>query len=105
MRIMFVIDRTFKADLKQAGRVNMCGAAARLRFTTALSPETTMRRRVLTVLAALLMAAVTIQTADAARHGRKPARAAATQQHGDTRHAAPAASGTKSCDVIWCYQD
>ena len=100
---MFVIDRSFKADLKQAGRVNMCGAAARLRFTTALSPETTMRRRVLTVLAALLMAAVTIQTADAARHGRKPARA--TQQYGDTRSAAPAASGTKSCDVIWCYQD
>jgi hypothetical protein len=100
MRIMFVIDRTFKADLKQAGGVNMCGAAARLSFTTALPAETTMRRRVLTVLAALLMAAVTIQTADAARHGRKPARAA--QQQGDPR---PAASDTKSCDVIWCYQD
>jgi hypothetical protein len=59
-----------------------------------------MRRRVLTVLAALLMAAVTFQTADAARHGRKPARA--TQQYGDPR---PAASDTKSCDVIWCYQN
>jgi hypothetical protein len=64
-----------------------------------------MRRRVLSVLAALLMAAVTIQTADAARHGRKPARGAATQQQGDPRPAAPAAGGTKSCDVIWCYQD
>ena len=103
MRIMFVIARTFKADLKQAGRVNMCGATARLSFATARSPETTMRRRVLTVLAAVLMAVVTIQTADAARHGRKPARGAATQQQGDTR---PAASGgTRSCDVIWCYQD
>ena len=61
-----------------------------------------MRRRVLTVFAALLMAALTIPAADAARHGRKPARSAATQQQGDTR---PAASGTKSCDVIWCYQD
>jgi hypothetical protein len=71
-------------------------------FTTARSPETTMRRRVLTVLAALLMAAVTIPTADAARHGRKPARGAATQQQGDP---GPAASSTKSCDVIWCYQD
>jgi hypothetical protein len=64
-----------------------------------------MRGRVLTVLAALLMAALTIQTAAAARHGRKPARASATQQQGDTRPAAPAASGTRSCDVIWCYQD
>jgi hypothetical protein len=102
MRIMFVIDRSFKADLKQAGRVNMCGAAARLSFTTALLAETTMRRRVLTVLAALLMAALTIPTADAARHGCKPARGAATQQQGDPR---PAASGTRSCDVIWCYQN
>ena len=101
MRIMFVIARTFKADLKQAGRVNMCGATARLSFATARSPETTMRRRVLTVLAAVLMAVVTIQTADAGRHGRKPARA--TQQHGDTRPVAT--GGTRSCDVIWCYQD
>ncbi len=79
----------------------MCGAA-RLRFTTARLAETDMGSRVLTVLAALLMATLTIQTADAARHGRKPARGAATQQQGDTR---PAASDTKSCDVIWCYQN
>jgi hypothetical protein len=103
MRIMFVLDRTFKAVLKRVGRVNMCGAAARLSFTTALLAETTMRSRVLTVLAALLMAALTIPTADAARHGRKPARA--TQQQGDGKPAVPAASGTKSCDVIWCYQN
>ena len=64
-----------------------------------------MRRGVLTVLAVVLMAAVTIQPADAARHGRKSARAAATQQHRDPRPAAPAASGTRSCDVIWCYQN
>ncbi|MEI9923431.1 MAG: hypothetical protein WDN50_07825 [Bradyrhizobium sp.] len=61
-----------------------------------------MRRSVLTVLAAVLMAALTIPTADAARHGRKPARGAAPQQQGDPR---PGASGTRSCDVIWCYQD
>jgi hypothetical protein len=99
---MFVLGRSFKADLKPAGRVNMC-AAARLRFTTARSPESDMRRSVLTVFAALMMAALTIPTADAARHGRKPARGAATQQQGEPR---PAASGgTRSCDVIWCYQD
>ena len=61
-----------------------------------------MRRGVLTVLAVVLMAAVTIQPADAARHGRKPARAAATQQHRDAR---PPPSDAKSCDVIWCYQN
>ncbi|WP_213737442.1 hypothetical protein [Bradyrhizobium sp. dw_411] len=59
-----------------------------------------MRRSVLTVLAVVLMAALTIETADAARHGRKPART--TQQHGGPR---PAASDTKSCDIIWCYQN
>lgn len=64
-----------------------------------------MRLRVLTVLAVLLMAVLTIQTAAAARHGRKPARVPATQQHRDTTPAAPASSGTKSCDVIWCYQN
>ena len=101
-RIMFVIGLGFKALLKRAGRVNMCAAAARLRFTTARSPEADMRRRVLTVFAALLMAALTIPAADAARHGRKPARGAATQQQGEPK---PAASGTRSCDVIWCYQD
>jgi hypothetical protein len=102
---MFVLDRIFKAVLQQTGKENMCGAAARLLFNTALSPETNMRRRVLTVLAASLMAAVTIQTAAAARHGRKPARASATQQLRDSRPAAPAASDTKSCDVFWCYQN
>jgi hypothetical protein len=70
--------------------------------------RTNMRKQVLTVLAGLLIAAVTIQTAAAARHGRKPARApvAATQPR-DVSHgpSAPAATGNKSCDIIWCYQD
>lgn len=69
-----------------------------------------MRKRVLTVLGGLLIAALTIQTATAAaRHGRKPVRASApvTQQLRDIRHgpSAPAASDTKSCDRIWCYPD
>ena len=62
-----------------------------------------MHRRVLTVLAVLLVAALTIQTAEAAR--RKPARASATQQHRDTTPAALASSGTRSCDIFWCYQN
>jgi hypothetical protein len=68
-----------------------------------------MRKRVLTVFGVLLMTALTIQTATAARHSRKPARAPvpATQQLRDTRHgpSAPADTNTKSCDILWCYQD
>jgi hypothetical protein len=68
-----------------------------------------MRKRVLTVLGVLLIAALTIPTATAARHSRKPARAPvrATQQPRDVNHgpSAPAATGNKSCDIIWCYQD
>lgn len=68
-----------------------------------------MRRRVLAVLGVLLVAAVTTQMATAAaRHARKAARASAPltqqlrKQHGLS---APAASDTKTCDVIWCYPD
>jgi hypothetical protein len=69
-----------------------------------------MRKRVLTVLGVLLIAALTIQTATAAaRHGRKAARAPApvTSQLRDISHgrAAPAAIGNKSCDILWCYQN
>jgi hypothetical protein len=64
-----------------------------------------MRQRILTVLGILLIATLTIQTATAAR--RKPARvpAYAAQQLRDTRPAAPAASDTRSCDTLWCYQN
>jgi hypothetical protein len=68
-----------------------------------------MRKRVLTVLGALLIAALTTQMATAAaRHVRKGTRASAPatqqlrKQHGLS---APAASVTKSCDVVWCYPD
>jgi hypothetical protein len=62
-------------------------------------------KRVLTVLGVLLMAASTVQTASAARHGRKPAHAFVTQQSRDARASVPAASETRSCDRFWCYPD
>jgi hypothetical protein len=67
-----------------------------------------MRKRVLAVLAVLLIAALTTEMATAARHVRKGTRASAPatqqlrKQHGLS---APAASVTKSCDVVWCYPD
>ena len=67
-----------------------------------------MPKRVLTVLGALLVAALTTEAATAARHVRKSARASAqaTQQfRGQRGVSAPAASDAKSCDVVWCYSD
>jgi hypothetical protein len=82
-----------------------------------------MPTKVLTVLGVLLIAALTIQEATAAaRHAGKAARASgpATQQRRDAVGSAqsdysyrskrrglsaPAATDTKSCDVVWCYQD
>ena len=67
-----------------------------------------MRKWILIALSVVLTAALTIQMASAApRHARKTAHAAAAQQFRgayDSRPA-PAASGNKSCDVIWCYSD
>jgi hypothetical protein len=69
-----------------------------------------MRKRVLTVLGVLLIAAaLTIQTATAAaRNARKAARAPVpvTQQLRE-RHglSAPAAVHNRSCDRFWCYED
>ena len=67
-----------------------------------------MRKRVLAVLAVLLIGALTTEMAAAARHVRKNARASApvTQQLRQQRGlSAPAASDAKSCDVVWCYSD
>jgi hypothetical protein len=71
--------------------------------------ETQMRKEILTVLATVLIAALTIQTATAApRHTRKALRAPvpATQQLRE-RHplSTPAATHNRSCDIIWCYED
>ena len=67
-----------------------------------------MRKRVLAVLAVLLIAALTTEMATAARHVRKGTRASApTTQQLRKQHglSAPAASDAKSCDVVWCYSD
>ena len=68
-----------------------------------------MRKRILTVLGVLLIAALTIQTAAAAaRNARKAARGSVpvTQQLRE-RHesSAPAAIQNRSCDRFWCYED
>jgi hypothetical protein len=91
--------------------------------------ETKIRKRVLTVIGGLLIAALTIQMATAAaRNARKAARAPVlVAQHfrhafgsGDwtstapsdysnynKRHglSAPAAVANKSCDRLWCYEN
>ena len=81
----------------------------RLSFNRARSMEAKMRKRVLTVLGVLLIAALTIQMATAAaRNARKGARAPVpvTQQLRE-RHgvSAPAAIHNRSCDRFWCYED
>jgi hypothetical protein len=84
--------------------------AARLSFDSARSMEIEMRKRVLTVLGVLLIAALAIPTAEAAHKARKTARApgAVTQQLRDalgSADPAPAAMRQKSCDVLWCYEN
>jgi hypothetical protein len=81
-----------------------------------------MRIRVLTALGVLLVAASTIQTATAAARAPvqvtrqlrdafgsvdRPSAAQSDYSHDSQRHglSAPAAVDTRSCDVIWCYQD
>jgi hypothetical protein len=74
-----------------------------------------MRKAVLTILGVALIGALTIQTATAAaRHTRKAVRETvpATQQPRERRPpstpaaaSAPPATHTRSCDVIWCYED
>jgi hypothetical protein len=82
-------------------------------FNGTRSMETNMRKAVLTVLGMALIGALTIQAATAAaRQTRKPARVSApASQQPRERHppsapaSAPPATHTRSCDVIWCYED
>ncbi len=71
-----------------------------------------MQKKVLTVVGALLVTGLTIQIAAAAtHHGHKAVRAnaAATRQprdaFGSMPSAAPADTGTRSCDIVYCYPD
>jgi hypothetical protein len=67
-----------------------------------------MRKRVLTVLGVLLIAALTIQMATAAaRNAQKAAHAPVPAQELRERHVvpAPAAIHNRSCDKFWCYED
>ena len=71
-----------------------------------------MRKLVLTVFGVLLVGGLTIQTAAAAtHHARKVAHAPASSTRqprdafGSVPSAAPADTGTRSCDIIYCYPD
>jgi hypothetical protein len=75
--------------------------------------ETGMRKAVLTVLGMALIGTLTIQMAAAAgRHTRYAPRAPVlTTQPPRERHppaapsSAPPATHSRSCDIIWCYED
>jgi hypothetical protein len=67
-----------------------------------------MRKRILLRLGVLVIAALTIQTATAATlHTQRAARnpAHVTHQVRDAFGSAPEAVGSKSCDIIWCYEN
>ena len=70
--------------------------------------EIEMQKRALPHPGVLVIAALMIQTAAAAtRHTQKVARnpAPLTHQLRDAIDSAPEAVGSKSCDVIWCYEN
>ena len=67
-----------------------------------------MRKRVLSILSVLTIAALTIQMATAApRSPRKAVRAPAPVNHQfrDAFGSAANAVGSKSCDRFWCYEN
>jgi hypothetical protein len=67
-----------------------------------------MRKRVLSIVGVLIFAVLTIQMAMAApRSPRKVARAPAliTHQFRDAFGSAPKITGSKSCDIFWCYEN
>jgi hypothetical protein len=70
--------------------------------------EIELKKRALPRLGVLVIAALMIQTvAVATRHTWKAARnpAPVTHQLRDAFDSAPEAVGSKSCDVIWCYEN
>ena len=67
-----------------------------------------MRKRVLTSVGVLVFAALTVQTAVAVpRSAGKVARAPAHLNHRFRQSFGyePKAVGSKSCDIIWCYEN
>jgi hypothetical protein len=70
-----------------------------------------MRKLVLTVFGVLLVGGLTIQTAAAATHHARKARAPVSSNRqprdafGSVPSAAPADTGTRSCDIVYCYPD
>ena len=67
-----------------------------------------MRKSILRIIGVLAVATFTVQVAIAAPHSpRKAARFAppVTHQFRNAFGAAPRAVESKSCDVIWCYEN
>jgi hypothetical protein len=79
-----------------------------------------MRKTAFTILGVLLIAGSAVQTATASEHHMRTGRGhhrwdyrgsynqlrdAAPLPRDGREFSAPAANETKSCDVIWCYQD
>jgi hypothetical protein len=67
-----------------------------------------MRKRVLSILGVVVIAALTVQMATAApSSARKAARghAPAIHQFRDAFGSAPKAVVSESCDRFWCYKD
>jgi hypothetical protein len=74
--------------------------------------ETKMRKLVVTVFGVLLVTGLAIETAAATtHHARKAVRApvSSTRQprdaFGSVPSATPADTGTRSCDIVYCYPD
>jgi len=76
-------------------------------FNEAPQMETKMRKRVLNILSVLVIAALTIQIATAAPRGAQRTRvhAPATHQLRDAFGSTSKAVGSKSCDILWCYEN
>jgi hypothetical protein len=67
-----------------------------------------MRKTIFSVLGILVIAASTVQMASAApRTARKAAHvpAPATQQFRDSFDSANGPVRSKSCDIVWCYEN
>jgi hypothetical protein len=105
-----------KASLHKytAPKVPIVGSASRRFDMVRLGPdlETTMRKLVLTVFGVLLVGGLTMQTAAATtHHARKAVRAPVSSARqprdafGSVPSAAPADTGTRSCDIVYCYPD
>jgi hypothetical protein len=69
--------------------------------------ETKMRKMSLMILGVLAISACAIQASTAAPHNSKAAAhsSSAAHQFRKAFGSAEKTTGTRSCDIIWCYED